>query len=110
MSLKRPTSASYVISMLKRYASGAAFAFRAGHLFFQPSLPTLTEITSGIHNFEWSTPHACAREPLGFSILEENEDSTSPGEDALPEGSKDLVDSLPAHTVRNLTIVLAAAS
>lgn len=67
-------------------------------------------ITAGIHNFEWSSPHACAKEPPSFSTLEENEDSAPPAEDVLPEGSQELADSLPVHTARNLMIALAAAT
>jgi hypothetical protein len=80
---------------------------------FQPSLPTFIGITAGTHNFKWTTPHACAKEPLGFSALEENGDYTPPGEETLSEGdgNQELVDSLPVrHTVRNVMIVLAAAS
>lgn len=72
-----------------------------------------TGIAAGVHNFEWSTPHACAKEPPSFSTLSEGEDSTPPAEEAVPEGdgSQDLVESLPVHyTVRNLMIVLAVAS
>jgi hypothetical protein len=70
-------------------------------------------MTAGVHNFEWPTPHACAKEPPSFSALGEGEDSTLPGEEALPEGdeSQGLVDALPVHhTVRNLMVVLVVAS
>lgn len=80
----------------------------------EPSLPVFVDITAGTHNFEWSTLHACAKESLSFSLLGENEDSTPPGEEALPEGdgSQDLVnDRLPVHhTFRILVIALAATS
>jgi hypothetical protein len=65
---------------------------------------------AGIHNFEWSTLHACPKESPNFSALGGNEGSAPPAEDAVPEGNQDLVDSLPVHTVRNLMIVLAVAS
>ncbi|KAF9788487.1 hypothetical protein BJ322DRAFT_637005 [Thelephora terrestris] len=79
----------------------------------EPSLPVFTGMTAGVHNFEWSTPHACVKEHPSFSALSEDEDSTPPGEEALPESdeTQGLVDALPVHhTVRNLMVVLVAAS
>jgi len=79
----------------------------------EPSLPKFIGITAGSHNFEWTTSHACAKGPLGFNVLEQ-EESAPPEEDgAQPEGdgSQELVDSLPVHhTVRNLMIWFAMAS
>jgi len=70
-------------------------------------------MTAEIRNFEWTTPHACAKEPLSFSALEQGEDLAPSGDDAQPEGdgSQDLVKPAPVyHTVRNLTIWFAVAS
>jgi len=96
--------------MWRNVPQGTHFRFMCDHNAKGPSLPTFIGVIAGIHNFEWSTPHACAKEPPSFSTLEENEDSAPPAEDALPEGSQELVDSLPVHRVRYLMIVLAVVS
>jgi len=77
------------------------------------SAPAFIGVTAGIHNFEWSTPHACVKEPLGFNTLQEGEDATPENDDTQPEGDggQELVDTLPAHhIVRNLMIGLAVGS
>lgn len=117
ISLRLRVSDSYAIRIRKRYASDLAFIWCpvGDVLSSQPSVPAFVGITAGTHNFEWSTPHACPKEPLGFSALEEGEDTTPPGDGTPPEGDSDggqeLVDTFPAHhTARNLMIAFAVAS
>jgi hypothetical protein len=101
--------------MWRNNPQAAHFRFICDRNSEEPSLPAFIGITAGTHNFEWPTPHACAREPLSFNALEEGEDTTPGGDDTQPEGNGDegqeLVDTVPAHhTVRNLMIAFAVAS
>ena len=70
-------------------------------------------MTAEIRNFEWTTPYACAKEPLSFSSLEQGGDAAQSGDDAQQEGDggQDLVESAPVHhTIRNLMVWFAVAS
>jgi len=99
--------------MWRNKPQAAHFRFKCDRNARESSLPTFIGITAGTHSFEWSTPHACAKEPLSFNVLEEDSDATPGGDDTQPDGdgSQELVDSLPArHTVRKFMIGFAVAS